>query len=612
MFGNFIYFIVVLLIYLTHPASEDTDFTGPETFLLFFCLTAGFAALTRLQFRRFEKRIFRENPAHLDHRFHQLLTRQSVIAIFLFAADIYWLNLPAFFTGIRLFDLIPTCQALVFLGIFLGYLSIVWACAHEAYQKLYTSGLSARSYVISNISFAIPVLLPWLLLSGVADLIHALPFDLPGQLLSTTVGEVIYFIFFLFAVAIFGPVMIQKFWQCTPLGPGYARQQIEALCRKAGLEYADILRWPIFEGRMLTAGVMGLIRHFRYILVTDALLRMLRPEEIDAVIAHEIGHIKRNHLLFYLFFFGGYLLFSYATFDLITYLIIYTEPVYRFLSADMLSSADITSFMYSAVTILSFLIYFRYIFGYFMRNFERQADIYVYTLFDSAQPLIATFEKIAITSGQSPDKPNWHHFSITERISYLKKCEADKGWIARHDRKVRKSIAVYLIGTLLLGGIGYYLNFGETGKKLNRIFSEKVIQRELEKNPDNPELHSILGDIFHHDKEYGKAIDAYQKSLQLRPDNPHILNNLAWLYATCDDKSLHDPEKAVALSQKAADLLEAPHILDTLAESYYVNGQFAEAVSAGKHAMKLADKDHSYYEKQLRKFRRALETGNAE
>ena len=66
--------------------------------------------------------------------------------------------------------------------------------------------------------------------------------------------------------------------------------------------YANILYWPIFGGRMITAGVMGLIKKFRYILVTNGLLQMLEPEEIDAVIAHEIGHIKKQHLLFYLLF----------------------------------------------------------------------------------------------------------------------------------------------------------------------------------------------------------------------------------------------------------------------------------------------------------------------
>ena len=131
-----------------------------------------------------------------------------------------------------------------------------------------------------------------------------------------------------------------------------------------------------------------------------------------------------------------------------------------------------------------------------MRNFERQADTYVYTLFDSALPLISCFEKIAATSGEPYDKPNWHHFSIKKRIDYLKKCETDRAWITRHDNKVKKSIAAYLAGILLIGGVGYTLNFGETGKKLNKHFFEKIIRRELDRAPENPNLYSTLGDLY--------------------------------------------------------------------------------------------------------------------
>jgi hypothetical protein len=35
MFGNFLYFIVVLLIYLTYQPSEETNFSGFETITLF-------------------------------------------------------------------------------------------------------------------------------------------------------------------------------------------------------------------------------------------------------------------------------------------------------------------------------------------------------------------------------------------------------------------------------------------------------------------------------------------------------------------------------------------------------------------------------------------------
>ncbi len=605
MFGNFIYFIVVLLIYSTYQPSEDTNFSGIESLFLFITLILFFAWITRIQFRRLEERLSKESFHQLSHKFSATLTRQSIMAIVLFSIDIYGLNLSSFLKNITFLSIIPTFQALLFLGLFVFYLAIVWACAYGPYRMLNSTDLSRRSYILGNISFSIPVLIPWLLLSGIADIISAMPFALPKRFLSTTEGQVAYFLVFLFAIAIVGPAMIQKFWRCKPLETGYYRRRIENLCQKAGMEYANILYWPIFGGRMITAGVMGLIKKFRYILVTGALLQFLEPEEIDAVIAHEIGHIKKKHLLFYLVFFVGYMLVSFATFDLLIYFIFFAEPIYSFLNSIGLEQATVTSFLSSFIIILIFLIYFRYIFGYFMRNFERQADTYVYALFDSAQPLISTLEKIAVTSGQPRDKPNWHHFSIKKRVDYLKKCEADRTWITRHDSKIKKSIAVYLMGILLMGGIGYNLNFGETGKKLNRHFFEKIIQRELDKNPDSPNLYSMLGDLYYSNKNYSKTIKAYEQSIALAPDNPQVLNNLAWLYATCEVERFRDPKKALKLAKKAAEIEKSPHILDTLAESFYVNSQFEKAVAAEMGALDLATKNRTHYENQLAKFKAA-------
>lgn len=605
MFGNFIYFIIVLLIYSTYQPSEDTNFTAIETIFLFISLILFFAWITWRQFHRLEKRLSKESFYQLGHKFSSTLTRQSIMAIVLFSIDIYGLNLTSFLINIPFLSIIPTFQALLFLGLFVFYLAIVWACAYGPYRMLNTTDLSRRSYILANISFSIPILFPWLLLSGIADIINALPFESPKRFLSTTEGQVAYFLVFLFAVAIVGPAMIQKFWRCKPLETGYYRRRIENLCQKAGLEYANILYWPIIGSRMITAGVMGLIKKFRYILVTGALLQFLEPEEIDAVIAHEIGHVKKKHLLFYLVFFVGYMLVSFATFDLLIYFILFSEPIYSFINSTGLDQATVTSSIFSLSIILIFLIYFRYIFGYFMRNFERQADTYVYALFDSAQPLISTLEKIAVTSGQPRDKPNWHHFSIKKRVDYLKKCEADKTWITRHDSKIKKSIAVYLVGILLIGGIGYNLNFGKTGKKLNRHFFEKIIQRELDKNPDSPNLYSILGDLYYSNKNYSKTIKAYEQSIALAPDNPQVLNNLAWLYATCEVERFRDPKKALKLAEKAVEIEKSPHILDTLAESFYVNSQFEKAVAAEMGALDLATKNRTHYENQLAKFKAA-------
>jgi len=607
MFANFIYFIIVLLIYTTYQPPEKANFGLFETLFLFLCLIFIFASFTRLQFHKLEKQISEKSFSALAYKLDTIITRHSAAAILLFGINIYGLNLPSFLIDIPVFSAFPTFTALFFLGIFIFYLSIIWAFAHKPYSMIFKTDDSRQSYVWSNILFSIPVLLPWLFLSGILDFINSLPFELPKQLLATTEGQVIYFLIFLFGVAIIGPAIIQKFWRCKPLENGPDRNRIEFLCKKAGLKYANILYWPAFGSRMITAGVMGLIKKFRYILVTGPLLNFLEPDEIDAVIAHEIGHIKRKHLIFYLVFFTGYMLLSYATYDLIIYLIIFSEPVLKLITGMGLSRTTTISTMFSIAEICIFLIYFRYVFGYFMRNFERQADCYVYTLFDTAKPLISTFEKITATSGQSPDRPNWHHFSIRERIDYLNKCETDKNYISHHDRKIQKSMGVYFAALILVGIIGYSLNFGAAGKQLSNHFIEKIIFRELEKSPDDPNLYQTLGDIYYNAKNYNGVKQAYEKALTLNPDNPHVLNNLAWLYATCDDLSYRNSIRALKLSKKAVTLLKAPHSLDTLAESYFVNGKYEEAVDAELRALELVKSNRSHYMKQLEKFQKALD-----
>jgi tetratricopeptide (TPR) repeat protein len=401
--------------------------------------------------------------------------------------------------------------------------------------------------------------------------------------------------------------MIQKLWRCKPVEEGKKRSDIEAICKKAGVGFADILYWPIFGSRMITAGVMGLIKRFRYILVTKSLLSLLEPEEVEAVIAHEAGHIKRNHLVFYLLFFLGYMLLAVSTFDLVIYSVIYAKPFYRFLIDSGISQPTLISVLYGIAIAGIFLIYFRFIFGYFMRNFERQADTYVYSFFENAGPLISTFEKIADAGGGTADKPNWHHFSIRERMDFLNKCDADRSLIKRHDGKIKKSIAIYLAGLILTGALGYSLNFGEKGKKLNNFFAEKIILGEIKDNPGDPELPAMIGDLYYSLKYYDKAKSAYEKSLSLSTKNPNVLNNLAWLYATCEDKTIRNPELAVVLAEKAVKIEETPQILDTLAESYYAAGDYEEAVEAGEKALNLAGPDKFYYEKQLAKFMKSGE-----
>jgi Zn-dependent protease with chaperone function len=605
MFGYFIYYIIALLIYATYQPL-DAPLMAPFTvFLLFIALTATFALLTRAVFSRIESQIGKASAQALDHRFQGALTQQSILAVAVYAINIYELNLGYFLRDFSLLRAIPTLEALVFLLLFIAYMTIIWSLAHGAHHKIYRTGLTRLQYVFSNISFSIPILLPWLVISISADFIRILPFEGPRAFLDSTGGQISYFFFFLVFIAVMGPALIQKFWGCTPLQAGPARARIAALCDMAGMKYRDIMLWPLFGGNMITAGVMGLIRRFRYILVTPALLRHLHPVELDAVIAHEIGHIKKKHLLFYLFFFAAYLILTFSVLDLMLYGLIYLEASYGLLPENGGSGATLISISAGLLMIVTFLVYFRFIFGWFMRNFERQADAYALQFMGFARPLISTFEKIAETSGQAPDRPNWHHYSIAERIDFLKTAEADPSAVVSHDRRIKKGILIFLAGVMISGWLGYSLHFGKTGDTINASFAGAIIEHRLKSEPDNPGLLHFLGDIHYQAQEYKKAETAYRRALNLDPDHVRALNNLAWLYVTCPDIRMRRPDQALDLALRAGALSSESHVLDTLAEAYYANGDFKNAVIAGEKALDAAGENYTYYRDQLEKFQSA-------
>jgi Zn-dependent protease with chaperone function len=603
MFGNFLYLIVVLLIYSTYQPPESTPVPAGEAVMTAGVLAAGFAAWVRRDFNRLARVAGTLDPARADIRFSALTTRFSILAVVLFAVDVYVLDLPA---GLKTWpapQAAPTPGALVFLLLFFVHLILIWVLNHDAYEKIYAAGVSRRSRVAAQIAFAAPVLLPWLVLSGTTDLIALLPFETPRRLLAHPAGELAYFLCFLVLVAIAGPALIRRFWRCRPLEDGWMRRRIDALCRRARLRYAQILYWPMFGGRTITAGVMGLVGRFRYILITPGLLRTLSPEQIDQVIAHEIGHVKRWHLAFYLLFLTGYILLAYALFDVAAMLLLQAAPVHRLVRYVAIDPVSTGSALLGLMTVTVFLVYFRLVFGYFMRNFERQADLYVYRLFPSARPLITTLARIALVSGIAPTKPDWHHFSIGERIAYLERCEADPRWIARHDRKVARSITVYLVAMAAVAVLGWQINFGEPGRRLSAHFLETAATRELVRDPHQPDLLTLLADIYQSRDRLAEAAAAYERAIALDPRQARALNNLAWLYATSDDPALRRPERALTLARRAADLDPAPHVLDTLAESYYVNSRFAEATAAGRRALEAAAPgDRAYFEAQLAKF----------
>ena len=608
MFANFIYFIIALLILSLYQPPDELPLTLWQSLMGFLASSTLFALYTRSRFQRLIKRMQWESTARLDHRFSQLSTRCAILALILLAIDIWWLHLPAFLQSLHWLKILPTLNSLIFLLLFVGYLTIMWSFSYEAHRRIYRTDISRGNYVYSNIAFSVPVLIPWVLLFGITDIVQLLPFDLPKRILGNPIGEIAYFLVFLVIAAIFAPLLIQRFWRCRPMAPGEERSRIEALCRRAGVPYADIVYWPIFGGRMITAAVMGLVARFRYILVTEALLNILHPEEVDQVIAHEIGHVKRKHLQLYLLFFIGFMLISYAAYPISEILLFFKGPVLYLVTLFDLNLFTLISSVYAGVLILFIVIYFRFIFGFFMRNFERQADVFVFELFPTARPLISTFDKIVLSSGQPADKPNWHHFSIQQRVDYLKRCEQDRQWIGRHNRKVTRSILAFIALFCVLAVGAFQLNQvveNNKNRHINVADLEAYLDQKENKTVEDGLWYLVIGNVYYDRQNLERAASAYDVAIRLNPDNPDALNNLAWLLVTSDNPDLRNPQKALELAKKAIALEKAPHIWDTLAEALYANGRVEDAIEAENKALQMHPDDRQVYEKQLSRFMKA-------
>jgi STE24 endopeptidase len=91
------------------------------------------------------------------------------------------------------------------------------------------------------------------------------------------------------------PLAVRFLWRTSPLEAGRLRQRLLVLCRRERAGVRDILVWHT-GGQVANAAVAGVVRGLRYVFLTDALLARLSPDEIAAVLKHELGHIRGRHL----------------------------------------------------------------------------------------------------------------------------------------------------------------------------------------------------------------------------------------------------------------------------------------------------------------------------
>jgi tetratricopeptide (TPR) repeat protein len=105
--------------------------------------------------------------------------------------------------------------------------------------------------------------------------------------------------------------------------------------------------------------------------------------------------------------------------------------------------------------------------------------------------------------------------------------------------------------------------------------------------PGSPHFYVLLGQVYSSKRDWSKAREAYEKALQLKPNDPVASNNLANVIL----RNGGNADEALALAQVAHQLLpDSPVAADTLGWAYYQKGAYRLAVNILKGAIQLQQK----------------------
>lgn len=342
---------------------------------------------------------------------------------------------------------------------------------------------SFRSYFLSNLRLQLLfMVIPVLLIALLHDLLRLAAGLLPGMRWGLNDPEnPLTWVAAAVVVFALAPEVLRRVLRTEPLPNSPLRRRLESLCRRTGVKYRQILLWRT-DYNFGNAAVMGFIPRLRYILLSDLLLETMSDEEVEAVFAHELGHVVHKHMAWLVVFFAVLTLF--------------VMGIGAWLS-EWLSRYGIREGPAVGVVIASaYLLKFLLLFGFVSRRFERQADVFAARTMElsragvpgssasqvllaarqlslaagtvsaggaivlhgqgvtenghvgryGAQIFGAALQRVAIVNNIPVKARSWCHGSIATRMQYLRELSSDPARTARFDR-----FMLFLYGALVFG-----------------------------------------------------------------------------------------------------------------------------------------------------------------
>ena len=391
-----------------------------------------------------------------------------------FANDIGWGQLVLGITG-KYFDDRLESPAL-FLGTLpalLTWVGIWWAeypADHARREQLVTSDVEAglpvhapptfgRTMMMSVRQQLLPVVLPVLLVLALRDLV----IYFGGSRLSGGAENLVLLVPGIL-VYLAAPELMRRLFETRPLEPGPLRTRLEEICRKSNLRYREILLWTT-DFSMANAAVIGILPRWRYVLLSDRLLETMSDEHIEAVFAHEMGHIVHRHLTWFVVFFISLTLFAAGPGR-------WTENwiIAQFPSA--FSGDNVRTIWRVGTGAFGFVITLM-LFGLLARRFEKQADVHGARMMQDnfgqqpapteiperprswvgstgARVYAGALQRVAFINDIPLSASDFFHPSIEKRLNYIHAIAEDPKRTWRFDQSMRRLYLGMLSGFVAL------------------------------------------------------------------------------------------------------------------------------------------------------------------
>jgi STE24 endopeptidase len=215
-------------------------------------------------------------------------------------------------------------------------------------------------------------------------------------------------------------VLFPIFYKFEPLENEDLRRRLVVLSEHAGTRVRGVYRWKLSEkSKKANAALTGL-GNTRRIILADTLLDNYTPEEIEAVLAHELGHHVHKHILKSIFVQAGITLFGFWAAN---WTLHYAVDQHMF---EELSDFANLPLLALVSVVLSFVL--MPAMNAYSRFNERQADRYAFETTTSVEPFISSMNKLAEQNLAERAPSKWVEWFFHSHPSISRRLAAAEEW----------------------------------------------------------------------------------------------------------------------------------------------------------------------------------------